>query len=311
MRLMGWFGWGGVTLILLTGLAFIEALFHYGTGSACDPSRTNLVDALRSPFSRASEAVTTSCMGGIYLLGTDALGRDLLLRLLQGIRTVLLVGVGSVAISQAFGVLTGLMAGYWGHVRLLPRRVGGLTVDTLITGIIDVFLSFPSLFLYLVVATVVTSSVDRAPNLATIIVVVVATSWMEVARLTRAEVLSNRRRQYVEHAEMLHTSGALVAVRHLLPHALPPLLVSATLGVAQVILFESTLSFIGAGPPSAELASLGNIIADAQGYFEAAPWLVAVPSLTICVIVLSLNAIAVHMQDSLRRSSIQHEVGHA
>lgn len=120
---------------------------------------------------------------------------------------------------------------------------------------------------------------------------------MTTARIVRAEILSLRNRDFITIAHMNNTPAWLVVFRHFLPHMAPPLLVSATVSIAQVILTESTLSFIGVGPPAAKMASLGNIIYEGQAYILKAPWLLLFPGLTIWSLIVMLNSISKYLQD--------------
>lgn len=176
-----------------------------------------------------------------FPLGTDALGRDVLSRLLYGARVSLWVGFVSVSISIAIGIALGLLAGYFRGI-----------VDEIIMRGVDVMLCFPSFFLILAVIAFL------EPSLNTIMVVIGLTSWMGVARLVRAETLSLRERDFVAAARLAGTRPFRIMVMHILPNALTPVLVSATLGIAGAILVESSLSFLGLGvqPPD---PSWGNM----------------------------------------------------
>jgi peptide/nickel transport system permease protein len=157
-----------------------------------------------------------------------------------------------------------------------------LTVDTLITGLIDVMLSFPTFFLILTVIAIL------RPSIWNIMVVIGLTSWEGTARFVRAEVLSLREREFVHAAQAAGARGARMIGVHLLPNALGPVLVSATLGVAGAILTESSLSFLGFGVPPPD-ATWGNILADGKRYIFDAPWLTLIPGTAILVVVLAFN----------------------
>ena len=202
-----------------------------------------------------------------FPLGTDALGRDVLSRLLYGARVSLWVGFVSVSISIAIG-------------------------DEIIMRGVDVMLCFPSFFLILAVIAFL------EPSLNTIMVVIGLTSWMGVARLVRAETLSLRERDFVAAARLAGTRPFRIMVMHILPNALTPVLVSATLGIAGAILVESSLSFLGLGvqPPD---PSWGNMLMEGKDVLEIAPWLSLYPGLAILITVLGYNLLGESLRDTL------------
>ena len=289
--------WVLISLALVSGIGSLLAAFP-SNWPVFDPNLARIDNQLLPPLSRPADPATAHCLFGRFLLGTDAVGRDVFLRLIQGTGVALLVGVVTVLLSSLLGVILGILAGYWGRKSTIQGGWGKslfalFDLDRIITYAADVFLCFPVLFLYLAVAAVLGSSIW------VVVLVVGLTSWMKVARLVRAEVLSTKTRDYVRIAEISNTPGILVVWRHILPHSLVPVLVSATVGVAQVILLESTLSFIGVGPPAAELASLGNIISEGKDYLTSAPWLLLAPGTVIVAIVLALNSVAGEFQRRL------------
>ena len=216
-----------------------------------------------------------------FPLGTDALGRDVLSRLLYGARVSLWVGFVSVSISIAIGIALGLLAGYFRGI-----------VDEIIMRGVDVMLCFPSFFLILAVIAFL------EPSLNTIMVVIGLTSWMGVARLVRAETLSLRERDFVAAARLAGTRPFRIMVMHILPNALTPVLVSATLGIAGAILVESSLSFLGLGvqPPD---PSWGNMLMEGKDVLEIAPWLSLYPGLAILITVLGYNLLGESLRDTL------------
>ena len=216
-----------------------------------------------------------------FHLGTDALGRDVLSRLLYGARVSLWVGFVSVSISIAIGIALGLLAGYFRGI-----------VDEIIMRGVDVMLCFPSFFLILAVIAFL------EPSLNTIMVVIGLTSWMGVARLVRAETLSLRERDFVAAARLAGTRPFRIMVMHILPNALTPVLVSATLGIAGAILVESSLSFLGLGvqPPD---PSWGNMLMEGKDVLEIAPWLSLYPGLAILITVLGYNLLGESLRDTL------------
>mgnify|MGYP000300739596 CR=1 FL=1 len=232
------------------------------------PSELN-VDALLQPPSAQ------------HLMGTDALGRDVFTRVLYGGRVSLWVGFVAVGISSAIGLVLGLVSGYYGKV-----------VDEIIMRGVDVMLCFPSFFLILAVIAFL------EPSLMNIMVVIGLTSWMGVARLVRAETLTLRERDFVLAARSAGAGPVRVIFKHILPNALAPVLVSATLGVAGAILVESSLSFLGLGvqPPD---ASWGNMLTDGKEVLGVAWWLSVFPGLAILFTVLGYNLLGESLRDRL------------
>ena len=253
--------------LLLVGTISLAALLAPAIAPA-DPLAID-VDAILAPPSAA------------HLLGTDALGRDVLSRMLHGGRVSLWVGFVAVGLSVAIGLVLGLCAGYF----------GGL-VDEIIMRGVDVMLCFPSFFLILAVIAFLT------PSLTNIMIVIGLTSWMGVARLVRAETLALRGRDFVAAARVSGMGAPGILVWHILPNAIAPVLVSATLGVAGAILTESSLSFLGLGvqPP---MPSWGNILMEGKEVLEVAPWLSIFPGLAILVTVLGYNLIGESLRDIL------------
>ena len=214
-----------------------------------------------------------------HLLGTDGLGRDILSRLLYGGRVSLWVGFVAVGISVSIGTTLGLIAGYF----------RGL-IDECIMRLVDIMLCFPSFFLILAVIAFL------EPSLFNIMVVIGLTSWMGVARLVRAETLTLRERDYVAAARLSGAGLGRILFIHILPNALPPVLVSATLGVAGAILVESSLSFLGLGvqPPT---PSWGNMLLEGKESLEIAPWLSVFPGFAILFTVLGYNLLGESLRD--------------
>jgi len=260
------YGMLGLGLLLVGGMSLAALLAPWI--APFDPNAIN-VDALLLTPSFA------------HPLGTDALGRDVFSRILFGGRVSLWVGFVAVGISTGIGLALGLIAGYF----------GGL-IDEIIMRLVDVMLCFPSFFLILAVIAFL------EPSLTNIMAVIGLTSWMGVARLVRAETLSLRGRDFVLAAKVAGAGPVRIIVRHILPNALAPVLVSATLGVAGAILVESSLSFLGLGvqPPD---ASWGNMLMDGKEVLEIASWLSVYPGLAILLTVLGYNLLGESLRDIL------------
>jgi peptide/nickel transport system permease protein len=214
-------------------------------------------------------------------MGTDQLGRDQLSRLMHGGKFSLQVGVLATLVAILAGTLLGSIAGYYGGV-----------ADSLIMRFTDFMLSVPRLLVLLLVGGVFGTS------LVLIIVLIGLTAWMHVARLVRAAFLSLREREFVEAARALGAGDARLILRHILPNAIGPVIVAATLGVAGAILAESTLSYLGYGvqPPT---PTWGNMLQNAQSEMYAAPWLAVFPGLLIFATIMSINFVGDGLRDAL------------
>ncbi len=253
--------WGLVMLGLVAGAALAAPWL-----APADPTTIHLEQALLAPSAH-------------HWMGTDQLGRDLFSRMLYGARISLLVGVIAVGVATAVGTLLGVIAGYCGGV-----------VETVLMRAADIMLCFPTLFLILAAVAFLN------PSILNIMVIIGLTNWMGVARLVRAEVLSLKTREFVLAARVMGASTPRILAVHILPNALAPVLVNATLSIAGAILLESGLSFLGLGvqPP---VASWGNILAEGKATLGVAWWLTVWPGMAIFLTTLACNLVG----EGLRR----------
>ena len=257
-------GVGGLVIIVIVFFIAIFAPFL----SLYDPGKTDVSLKLKSPSFQ-------------HYLGTDQLGRDVFSRMLYGSQISLSVGFVAVGISILIGILVGAMAGYKGG-----------WVDSLLMRFVDIMLSFPSFFLILTVVAIL------RPNIYNVMIVIGITSWEGTARFVRAEFLSLRERDYVQAARALGVKDRRIIFRHILPNALAPVFVTASLGVASAILIEAGLSFLGFGvqPPA---PSWGNILTEGRTYIFDDWWLTLFPGLAILITVLSFNLFGEGLRDAL------------
>jgi peptide/nickel transport system permease protein len=219
--------------------------------------------------------------GSGHLLGTDGKGRDILARIIAGSRISLAVGATATALSLGVGVVFGLVAGYY----------GGRT-DLFLTQLFDVLLAFPSLLLAIGISAVM------PPGLGSAMLAITLVSWAGFARLVRGITLSLKEQTYVEASRALGASSARILFLHILPNALPLLLVAASLRVGGFILMESSLSFLGLGvqPPT---PTWGSMISLNRAYINSAPWMVIFPGLAISLTVIACNTLGDFLRDRL------------
>ena len=262
----------------LFGLVVVAVVFGAAFGApwltAWDPTEQDITNRLKPPGSPDPS-------GRMHLLGTDHLGRDLLARVIFGARPALMVGFAAVAISGILGMVVGLLSGYF----------GGRTDDVFMR-LADIQLAFPFILLAIAVIGVL------GPSLPVIIVVIGVSSWVVYARVVRGSVLSLREREFVQAAQALGSGDGRILLHHILPNALTPWLVVATLDMARVIVLESALSFLGLGvqPPT---PTWGGMLADGRVYISTAWWLATFPGLAILVTVLGINLFGDGLRDTL------------
>jgi len=342
---------GMVFFILFFIVAIIGLAVTSGNDPLLDPALVRLQEKLRPPLAKPnlemlqpSEVPTL----GVYVCGTDDLGRDVFARMLQGSWVSLTVGFVAVGIAIIIGIFLGGIAGYYGqsHIQINQLIVGGffaagvllitldlfwvglvliicsltchllsflikksaaakakpawkrfwyfntISVDTLIMRFVDIMLCFPSFFLILTVVALLPASIYN------IMIVIGLTSWMGTTRFVRAEFLSLREQDFVAAARALGLNDYRIIFRHMMPNAVAPVLVSATIGIASAILTEAGLSFLGFGVPPPH-ATWGNILSGGKGFIFDAPWLTFVPGLAILIVVLSFNLFGEGLRDVL------------
>jgi peptide/nickel transport system permease protein len=222
-------------------------------------------------------------------MGMDSLGRDLATRILYGGRVSLSVGLLAVAVAISVGTLVGMIAGFYGR-----------WLDAVLMRIVDMMYAIPSLFILILLGVYF-----RGLSVIAIIVVLGLLRWMTTARLVRAQFLSLKQREFVESARAIGARDLRIIVRHILPNALAPIIVAATLGVASAIIAESTLSFLGLGiqPPT---PSWGNMLKDATRDMDRAPWTAVYPGLFIFLAVVSINFVGDGLRDALDPRHVIH-----
>jgi len=340
---------GLIIFLVFFAVAVAGLAVTSGTDPILDPARVRLQEKLRPPLSAPkADSLRPEALPalGVYLLGTDDLGRDVFARMLQGAWVSLTVGFVAVGIAVGIGILLGGMAGYYGrnYIRsghiifglllavaivlsyhrlftaaavLLITAIAGwvctnqhdrsvstlpgylkwmvlptMQVDTLIMRAVDIMLCFPSFFLILTVVALL------PPSIYNIMVIIGLTSWMGTTRFVRAEFLSLREQDFVAAARALGISDARIIFRHIMPNAVAPVLVSATLGIASAMLTEAGLSFLGFGVPPPH-ATWGNILSDGKAFIFDAPWLTFAPGVVILIVVLAFNLFGEGMRDIL------------
>ncbi len=248
--------------LLLAGASVLVALAA-PVLAPFSPTHMMLTHVLVPPLSHGPE--------GMLWLGTDGLGRDVLSRLMYGAQTSLGVGLVAVGLAVGVGVAVGVAA-----------ALGGRRADATLMRLTDIMLCFPTIFLILAVIALLT------PSLLNVMIIIGLTSWMGVARLVRAEVLAVKGRAWMQAAQLAGVGGVRLAWRHVLPNVLPPIITSASLGLAAAILTEAGLSYLGLGvqPPT---PSWGAMLTEGKAVMEAAWWLITFPGLAIVATVLGFT----------------------
>jgi len=225
-----------------------------------------------------------------HLFGTDEQGRDLAARMIHGTRVSLVVGFVAVVIYVALGIVIGALAGYYGG-----------WIDMFFSRFIEIVICFPTFFLILTVLAIIDTSTTN--SLLSIMIVIGLTRWTETARIVRGEFLKLRESDYVVASKALGLKDSRIILRHILPNALSPLLVTATFGIASTILIESSLSFLGFGvnPPT---PSWGDILSQSREFMDFAWWLTLIPGLAIFMTITSYNLVGEGLQDATDPKSL-------
>ena len=260
-------------------------LYSFGGSLVLSESYANHTDTSLRIMSPSAE----------HLFGTDSVGRDILARTIYGGQISLLIGLTAVVIETFMGILIGALAGYYGG-----------WIDSLLMRITEAMLNIPEIFLLIVMAKFFGGKIPEiefigrtfSGSVIVIVVIIGITSWMYLARIVRAQFLSLKESEFVLAAHATGTSNVQIIFLHILPNSMAPIVVSATLGVANAILAEAYISFLGLGvqPPT---ATWGNMLDGATNYLESAPWLWFFPGLLILLTVLSINFLGDGLRDAL------------
>ncbi len=257
----------------LVTLAFVLVAIFAPLVAPHDPDEADLLRRLQPPFWMEGGEVS-------YLLGCDALGRDILSRIIFGSRVSILIGVTVIVVATGIGIVAGLAAGYmrgW--------------VDVAVSRVVDILLGFP----YLIFAIALIAM--TGPGLQNIILALAYKEWVIPCRVVRGETLAAREVEYVEAARALGASGAYIMLREVLPNILSPVIVVSTVRMAHVIILEASLSFLGLGvqPPT---ASWGSMVADGRAFMLEAWWASTFPGLAILLLVLAINVMSQGLRDA-------------
>lgn len=254
-----WIGFAILGVVITVGIAAPLVAPH-------SPTQIDLASALRPP--RGIGGANSS-----YLLGTDQLGRDVLSRIIYGARVSLMIAVSAVAMAALIGVALGVIAGYYGG-----------RVDDVLMRLADIQLAFPAVILAIIVAATLGGGMRN------LVIVLGVIGWTTFARVARGSTLSERKKQYVEAAMTVGCSDVRIMFRHILPNLASPLLVVAAFTVAQMVLWEAGLSFLGLGVPPPQ-ASWGSMLADGRSQLATAWWMATLPGIAIAITILGINLV--------------------
>ncbi|MCA9858620.1 MAG: ABC transporter permease [Thermomicrobiales bacterium] len=257
----------------LVAIAILAAVFAPLLAPA-DPEYADITIRLKPPAWQSGGSTT-------YLLGTDALGRDLLSRIIFGARTSLMISVTAVILAALIGVTLGLIAGYYGG-----------TIDLVVMRMVDIMFAFPFLLL------AITWMAIFSPGQRNVIAILVLTGWATFARLTRGQVLTMKEREYVIAARVLGASNDRLIRRHVLPNLIPTIIVIGTMTLAQFILAEAALSFLGLGVPP-QTPTWGGLVNEGRDYITQAWWIETFPGIAIVLTVSGIGLLGDWMRDVL------------
>jgi peptide/nickel transport system permease protein len=272
---------------VVTVLFFLVAIFAplLAVQNPFDPAQLQLMNSRIPPlWSTDGQAP--------FLLGTDEQGRDVLSAILYGLRISLTVGVLGVLFASTLGIALGLTAGYFGGI-----------VDGLIMRIADVQLTFPAILIALLIDGVVKSvfgnQLDAGGTLAVLVVAIGLSFWVQYARTVRSSVMVEKNKDYVAAAQLIGLPAPVIMLRHVLPNAMGPILVIATINLALAVITEATLSFLGSGMPDT-MPSLGTLIRIGNNYlFSGEWWIVAFPGFALAGLILAINLLGDWLRDAL------------
>ena len=272
-----------VVTVLIVAIAFLSPLLAPHT--PFDPATLSLSDGLKPPAWMTDGDWS-------FVLGTDDQGRDVLSAIMYGTRLSLVVGFASVIVSMLMGIALGLVSGY----------VGGAT-DAVIMRIADVQLTFPAILVALLIDGVVRGliSVQRHDEIALFVIIgaIGLSFWVQYARTVRGSVMVEKSKDYVAAAQLIGLPAPVIMLRHVLPNAMGPILVIATINLALAVITEATLSFLGSGMPDT-MPSLGTLIRIGNNYlFSGEWWIVAFPGVALAALILSINLLGDWLRDAL------------
>ena len=265
----------GAVIALIVLLAVVLLAPFLSPQNPYDLGALDLMDGRLQPGAKAASGMT-------YWLGTDDQGRDMLSAILHGLRISLMVGLSAVALATIIGSLVGLVAAYMGG-----------WVDTVLMRIVDFILGFPTILVALVLLAIMGRGVDK------VVIAIVLVQWAHYARIMRGRALQERKKEYIEAAKNLGFPAWRIMTRHLLPNCMGPVMVFATIQIANAIVLEATLSFLGVGVPITE-PSLGLLIANGFQYLLSGDyWISMFPGLALLALILSINLIGDRLREAL------------
>jgi peptide/nickel transport system permease protein len=264
---------GAVILVIVISLAALSPWI--APQNPYDISQLDILESRLPPGSLSSSE-------GVYWLGTDDQGRDILSAILYGLRTSLLVGAISAGLALVLGTVLGIAAAFFGGI-----------IETIVVALVDIQLSFPAILIALILIAMLGPGVDK------VILALVAVQWAFYARTIRASALVERRKEYIEAARCLCLPTSSLLFRHLMPNCLPPLIIVASVQIARAIGLEATLSFLGLGLPITK-PSLGLLIANGFTYLMSGKyWISVFPGMALVIAIVAINLVGDQLRDVL------------